>query len=204
MHWVTKLVLISFFPSPCLWRDGTDLSFTHFYSFLIPVRKPTIFGYPTMFYLTSEVATRWRLCGYTRQPSQPVGDCCSVTATSCISRYSGSVHVPNKNLDQKSPLIAPGQTVLIIMSHVIAQKCQPQCKESISLFSKSVLRDDDEEDGEKAAQRQNNKSMLSYFSASAGGNNQNPTRQIHRFFTDRRLKSLDTLWKQHSQGHAPL
>ncbi|KAE8300056.1 Ribonuclease H2 subunit A [Larimichthys crocea] len=53
--------------------------------------------------------------------------------------------------------------------------------------------DDDEEDGEKAAQRQNNKSMLSYFSAPAGGNNQNPTHQTHRFFTDRRLKSLDTL-----------
>ncbi|XP_020503326.1 ribonuclease H2 subunit A [Labrus bergylta] len=53
--------------------------------------------------------------------------------------------------------------------------------------------DDDEEDGEKAAQRKNNKSMLSYFSASAGGNTQNPTPQTHRFFTERRLKNLDTL-----------
>uniref|UniRef100_A0A4W6FWR8 Ribonuclease n=1 Tax=Lates calcarifer TaxID=8187 RepID=A0A4W6FWR8_LATCA len=53
--------------------------------------------------------------------------------------------------------------------------------------------DDDEEDGEKAAQRKNNRSMLSYFGASAGGNDQNPTHQTHRFFTERRLKSLDTL-----------
>ncbi|XP_047435209.1 ribonuclease H2 subunit A isoform X3 [Mugil cephalus] len=53
--------------------------------------------------------------------------------------------------------------------------------------------DDDEEDGEKAAQRQNNRSMLSYFSASAGANNQNPSHQTHRFFTERRLRSLDTL-----------
>ncbi|KAK9540085.1 hypothetical protein VZT92_002555 [Zoarces viviparus] len=51
--------------------------------------------------------------------------------------------------------------------------------------------DDEDEDGEKAAQRQNNKSMLAYFSA--GGNDQNPSRQTHRFFTERRLKSLDTL-----------
>jgi len=57
----------------------------------------------------------------------------------------------------------------------------------------SVLRDDDEEDGEKAAQRQNNRSMLSYFGASAGGHDQSPTHQTHRFFTERRLKSLDTL-----------
>ncbi|XP_069024183.1 ribonuclease H2 subunit A isoform X2 [Embiotoca jacksoni] len=53
--------------------------------------------------------------------------------------------------------------------------------------------DDDEECGEKAAQRQNNRSMLSYFSASAGGNDQNPTHQTHRFFSERRLRSLDTL-----------
>ncbi|XP_053186964.1 ribonuclease H2 subunit A [Scomber japonicus] len=53
--------------------------------------------------------------------------------------------------------------------------------------------DDEEEDGEKAAQRKNNRSMLSYFNASAGGNSQTPTHQTHRFFTERRLKSLDTL-----------
>lgn len=58
----------------------------------------------------------------------------------------------------------------------------------------SLLRDDDEEDGEKAAQRQNNRSMLSYFSASAGGGSQNSPDQMHRFFSDRKLKSLDTLW----------
>ncbi|XP_075900187.1 ribonuclease H2 subunit A isoform X2 [Nelusetta ayraudi] len=50
--------------------------------------------------------------------------------------------------------------------------------------------DDDEEDGGKAAQRKNNKSMLSYFGAAAGSSNQV---QSHRFFSDRRLKSLDTL-----------
>ncbi|XP_068607415.1 ribonuclease H2 subunit A [Brachionichthys hirsutus] len=53
--------------------------------------------------------------------------------------------------------------------------------------------DDDEEDGERAAQRQRNKSMLSYFSASAGGTGQKPVRQTHRFFAERRLKSLDAL-----------
>ncbi|KAG7238447.1 hypothetical protein INR49_030954 [Caranx melampygus] len=53
--------------------------------------------------------------------------------------------------------------------------------------------DDDEEDGEKAAQRQSNRSMLSYFASSAGGNNKNPTHQTHRFLTERRLRSLDTL-----------
>ncbi|XP_068177776.1 ribonuclease H2 subunit A isoform X2 [Antennarius striatus] len=53
--------------------------------------------------------------------------------------------------------------------------------------------DDDEEDGERAAQRQNNKSMLSYFTTSAGGNAQKAIRPTHRFFADRRLKSLDTL-----------
>ncbi|XP_034044699.1 ribonuclease H2 subunit A [Thalassophryne amazonica] len=57
----------------------------------------------------------------------------------------------------------------------------------------SVHWDDDEEDGEKAAQRQNKKSMLSYFSVSAGRNNQSPAHQAHRFFTERRLKNLDTL-----------
>ncbi|KAM9857092.1 ribonuclease H2 subunit A [Aulostomus maculatus] len=50
--------------------------------------------------------------------------------------------------------------------------------------------DDDEDDGEKAAQRQNNRSMLSYFGGSTGGSEQTPT---HRFFTERKLKSLDTL-----------
>lgn len=50
--------------------------------------------------------------------------------------------------------------------------------------------DDDEEDGGKAAQRQN-KSMLSYFSAAAGSSSSRA--QSHRFFSDRRLKSLDTL-----------
>ncbi|XP_010791074.1 ribonuclease H2 subunit A [Notothenia coriiceps] len=53
--------------------------------------------------------------------------------------------------------------------------------------------DDDDEDGEKGAQRQNNKSMLAYFSASAGGKDQKSTHQTHRFFTERRLKSLDAL-----------
>uniref|UniRef100_A0A7N6FBS0 Ribonuclease n=1 Tax=Anabas testudineus TaxID=64144 RepID=A0A7N6FBS0_ANATE len=53
--------------------------------------------------------------------------------------------------------------------------------------------DDEEEDGEKAAQRQNNRSMLSYFGASGGDNGQNPTQQTHRFFTERRLRSLNTL-----------
>lgn len=62
-----------------------------------------------------------------------------------------------------------------------------------SVFVDSVLRDDDDEDGEKAAARQNNKSMLCYFSASGGGDKQNETRQTHRFFSDRRLKSLDAL-----------
>ncbi|KAK5623507.1 Ribonuclease H2 subunit A [Crenichthys baileyi] len=47
--------------------------------------------------------------------------------------------------------------------------------------------DDDEEDGEKAAERQNNRSMLSYFSASAEADRAQLT---HRFFTERRLKSL--------------
>ncbi|XP_061833348.1 ribonuclease H2 subunit A [Nerophis lumbriciformis] len=46
---------------------------------------------------------------------------------------------------------------------------------------------DDDEDGEKTAQRQ---AMLSYFSAAGGSNNQT---QTHRFFTERRLKSIDTL-----------
>ncbi|XP_038131277.1 ribonuclease H2 subunit A [Cyprinodon tularosa] len=50
--------------------------------------------------------------------------------------------------------------------------------------------DDDEEDGEKAAQRQNNRSMLSYFSSSAEGAR---GQQTHRFFTERRLKSLTSL-----------
>ncbi|XP_013860398.1 ribonuclease H2 subunit A [Austrofundulus limnaeus] len=54
----------------------------------------------------------------------------------------------------------------------------------------SVHWDDDEEDGEKAAKRQNNRSMLSYFSAPAEGEK---THQTHRFFTDRRLKSLNSL-----------
>lgn len=53
--------------------------------------------------------------------------------------------------------------------------------------------DDDDEDGEKGAQRQNNKSMLAYFSASAGGKDQKSTHQTHRFFTERRLKSLEAL-----------
>lgn len=63
------------------------------------------------------------------------------------------------------------------------------------IYEICLHRDDDEEDGEKAAQRQSNKSMLSYFSAAAAGNNQNQTHQTHRFFSDRRLKSLDTLWR---------
>lgn len=59
-----------------------------------------------------------------------------------------------------------------------------------------LLRDDDEEVGERAAQRQNNRSVLSYFSAPARGGNQNSPGRTHRFFSDRRLKSLDTLWRQ--------
>uniref|UniRef100_A0A087Y3R5 Ribonuclease n=1 Tax=Poecilia formosa TaxID=48698 RepID=A0A087Y3R5_POEFO len=41
-----------------------------------------------------------------------------------------------------------------------------------------------------AAQRQNNRSMLSYFSASAEGDR---AQQTHRFFSERRLKSLKSL-----------
>ncbi|KAB5523596.1 hypothetical protein PHYPO_G00154440 [Pangasianodon hypophthalmus] len=52
--------------------------------------------------------------------------------------------------------------------------------------------DDDEEDGEKAAARQNNTSMLSYFSRSKPAGNTH-TRETHRFFTERRLQSIDTL-----------
>lgn len=59
-----------------------------------------------------------------------------------------------------------------------------------------LLRDDDEEVGERAAQRQNNRSVLSYFSAPARGGNQNSPDRTHRFFSDRKLKSLDTLWRQ--------
>ncbi|KAL7852405.1 hypothetical protein SRHO_G00181900 [Serrasalmus rhombeus] len=51
--------------------------------------------------------------------------------------------------------------------------------------------DDDEEDGEKAAARQNNTSMLTYFSRSKPAST--PTRETHRFFTERRLQSIDTL-----------
>ena len=53
-----------------------------------------------------------------------------------------------------------------------------------------VLRDDDEEDGEKAAARKNNTSVLSYFS---NAKTDESARQAHRFFTERRLHSLDTL-----------
>ncbi|XP_056136853.1 ribonuclease H2 subunit A [Lampris incognitus] len=53
--------------------------------------------------------------------------------------------------------------------------------------------DDDEEDGEKAAVRQNNTSMLSYFSRAAAGNDHRPNHQAHRYFTERRLQSLDIL-----------
>ncbi|CAG5938261.1 unnamed protein product [Menidia menidia] len=53
--------------------------------------------------------------------------------------------------------------------------------------------DDDEEAGEKAAQRQNNRSMLSYFSAAVGGGDQSAPHQTHRFFTERKLKSVDAL-----------
>ncbi|XP_055079415.1 ribonuclease H2 subunit A [Periophthalmus magnuspinnatus] len=57
--------------------------------------------------------------------------------------------------------------------------------------SAAVHWDDDEEGGEKGAQRLNNKSMLSYFS-SASGAAQSQT-AAHRFFSDRRLKNIDTL-----------
>ncbi|XP_046899548.1 ribonuclease H2 subunit A isoform X2 [Hypomesus transpacificus] len=50
--------------------------------------------------------------------------------------------------------------------------------------------DDDEEDGEKAAARKNNTSVLSYFS---NAKTDESARQAHRFFTERRLHSLDTL-----------
>ncbi|XP_061083308.1 ribonuclease H2 subunit A [Conger conger] len=48
--------------------------------------------------------------------------------------------------------------------------------------------DDDEEDGEKAAARMNCSSMLSYFAKG-----QSSARETHRFFSERRLQSLDTL-----------
>lgn len=66
-----------------------------------------------------------------------------------------------------------------------------------------LLRDDDDEDGEKAAQRCNNRSMLSYFSAAAGGGSQSGSDQVHRFFSDRKLKSLDTLWGALPVSDAP-
>ncbi|KAI1886782.1 hypothetical protein AGOR_G00199360 [Albula goreensis] len=50
--------------------------------------------------------------------------------------------------------------------------------------------DDDEEDGEKAAARKNCASMLSYFGR---GKSQSTARETHRFFSERRLKTLDTL-----------
>uniref|UniRef100_A0A1A8K3M0 Ribonuclease n=1 Tax=Nothobranchius kuhntae TaxID=321403 RepID=A0A1A8K3M0_NOTKU len=50
--------------------------------------------------------------------------------------------------------------------------------------------DDDEEDGERATQRHKNRSMLSYFSSSAEGGK---SRRDHRFFSDRRLRSLSSL-----------
>uniref|UniRef100_A0A8B9JLW6 Ribonuclease n=1 Tax=Astyanax mexicanus TaxID=7994 RepID=A0A8B9JLW6_ASTMX len=52
--------------------------------------------------------------------------------------------------------------------------------------------DDDEEDGEKAAARQNNTSMLSYFGRNKPAG-QTQTRETHRFFTERRLQTVDTL-----------
>lgn len=62
----------------------------------------------------------------------------------------------------------------------------------------SACRDDDEEDGEKAAKRQNNRSMLSYFSAPAEGEK---SHQTHRFFSDRRLKSLNSLWRRSAHSY---
>ncbi|CAL9700351.1 unnamed protein product [Knipowitschia caucasica] len=56
--------------------------------------------------------------------------------------------------------------------------------------SVAVHWDDDEEDGEKGAQRLKNKSMLSYFSSSGAVQSQTAA---HRFFSDRRLKNIDTL-----------
>uniref|UniRef100_A0A1A7YQD8 Ribonuclease n=2 Tax=Iconisemion striatum TaxID=60296 RepID=A0A1A7YQD8_9TELE len=50
--------------------------------------------------------------------------------------------------------------------------------------------DDDEEDGERVAQRHKNRSMLSYFSAAAECEK---SRQDHRFFSDRRLRSVNSL-----------
>ncbi|XP_064180056.1 ribonuclease H2 subunit A [Anguilla rostrata] len=48
--------------------------------------------------------------------------------------------------------------------------------------------DDDEEGGEKAAARMNCTSMLSYF-----GKSRTSARETHRFFSERRLQSLDSL-----------
>ncbi|KAJ8372334.1 hypothetical protein AAFF_G00290640 [Aldrovandia affinis] len=50
--------------------------------------------------------------------------------------------------------------------------------------------DDDEEDGEKAAARMHCSSMLSYFSREKPGGS---VRETHRFFSERRLQSLDSL-----------
>lgn len=48
--------------------------------------------------------------------------------------------------------------------------------------------DDDEEGGEKAAARMNCASMLSYF-----GKSRSSAREAHRFFSERRLQTLDSL-----------
>lgn len=57
-------------------------------------------------------------------------------------------------------------------------------------FARFVLRDDEEEDGGgKAAPRKNHGSMLSYVNGSAAGK----PATTHRFFTERRLRNLDTL-----------
>lgn len=55
-----------------------------------------------------------------------------------------------------------------------------------------MCRDDDEEDGEKAAARQNNTSMLSYFNRSKPSELTH-TRDTHRFFTERKLQSINSL-----------
>ncbi|KAJ8264007.1 hypothetical protein GJAV_G00144040 [Gymnothorax javanicus] len=49
--------------------------------------------------------------------------------------------------------------------------------------------DDDEEDGEKAAAQKNCASMLSYFRRAQTSS----ARETHRFFSERRLRTLDTL-----------
>lgn len=83
------------------------------------------------------------------------------------------------------------KVILNVHANHLKKSANHNPKKSV-LFWESILRDDDDEDEDKITQGKN-KSMLSYISASTGGNNQNTTHPTHRFFTDRRLKSLSTL-----------